>query len=314
MIQLHGPEARQIVVLSGKGGTGKTSVTAAFSHLASLENNTQAVLVDADVDASNLELLLGPTPVESHDFIGGQIAVIDPVACTGCGICADVCRFDAINENGWFVVDPTACEGCAACMTQCPQAAIRMEPEMAGLWFRSSTDFGTLFHAALLPGAENSGKLVMLIRRQAAQFASYEHKPFVIVDGPPGIGCPVIAAVSGVDLAVIVAEPTVSGVQDMRRVLETTRHFEIPAVVCINKAGIYPEGQKLIEDYCRVHRLPVVSRIPFDTVVVEAMVQAQPITMYQPEGAVSAALRRAWEGILAAPGMAEASYRHSTMP
>jgi MinD superfamily P-loop ATPase len=307
MIELHGPEARQIVVLSGKGGTGKTSVTAAFSHLASLEKHTQAVLVDADVDASNLELLLGPTHIESHDFTGGQIAVIDPTTCAGCGICADVCRFDAINENDWYVVDTTACEGCATCMTQCPQEAIHMEPEMAGRWFRSDTYFGTLFHAALLPGAENSGKLVTLIRQQAVRFARREHRPLVIVDGPPGIGCPVIAAVSGVDLAVIVAEPTVSGVQDMQRVLETTRHFEIPAVVCINKAGIYPEGQEMIEDYCHAHRLPVVSRIPFDTVVVEAMVQAQPITMYQPESAVSATLRQAWEGALAALERAEAS-------
>jgi MinD superfamily P-loop ATPase len=308
MIELHGPEARQIVVLSGKGGTGKTSVTAAFSHLASLEDPTQGVLVDADVDASNLELLLGPTPIETHDYTGGQIAVIDPTACAGCGICADVCRFDAIAESGGYAIDPIACEGCGACMTQCPQGAIHMEPEMAGRWFRSDTHFGTLFHAALLPGAENSGKLVTLIRQQATRFARREHRPLVIVDGPPGTGCPVIAAVSGVDLAVIVAEPTVSGVQDMQRVLETARHFEIPAVVCINKAGIYPEGQKAIENYCHAHGLSVVSRIPFDTVLVEAMVQAQPITTYQSRGAVSVALRQAWEGVLAALERAEESY------
>ena len=257
MIQLRGAEVRQVVILSGKGGTGKTSVTAAFSHLSSQQDHTQAVLVDADVDASNLELLLEPTPIETHEFMGGQVAVIEPMACAGCGICADTCRFDAIRAEDRIIIDPLACEGCGACLTQCPNGAIHLEPEVAGQWHQSVTRFGILFHAALRPGAENSGKLVTLIKQQAVGFARHETKPLVIMDGPPGIGCPVIAAVSGADLAVIVAEPTVSGVQDMQRVLATVQHFEVPALVCINKADIYPTGCHDIEATCRANDLPI---------------------------------------------------------
>lgn len=298
MITLRGADARQIVVLSGKGGTGKTSVTAAFAHLASQGARTRPVIVDADVDASNLALVLAPEPAEEHEFIGGQVAVIDPSRCGECGMCLDVCRFDAIRYENGYVVDPVACEGCATCQTQCRWGAIRMQPERAGRWLRSGTRFGPLFHADLLPGAENSGKLVTLVRQQAADFAADEHRPLVLVDGPPGIGCPVIAAVTGADLAVLVTEPTVSGVQDLQRVLETTQHFGIPAAVCINKADIYPAGRQAIEDACRENNLPVIAHIPFDTAVVEAMVHAQPITVFAPGSPVSEALEQAWKGVL----------------
>jgi MinD superfamily P-loop ATPase len=301
MIKLGGPEAKQLVILSGKGGTGKTSVCAAFCHLASLSEQTRAVLIDADVDASNLELVLAPRCAEEHEFFGGQLAVINPVPCVGCGICADVCRFGAVLEwESIYTVDPIACEGCAACQTQCPEDAIRMEPQVAGRWFRSDSRYGPLFHAALTPGAENSGKLVALVKQQASQMGRDKAYPLTIVDGPPGIGCPVIAAVSGADLAVIVAEPTVSGIADMQRILQAVEHFNIPALVCINKADIYAAGREEIEVFCGDKGLAIAGRIPFDLIVPEALSQGEPITIYEPGGRVSQALHETWEHVLAA--------------
>ncbi len=292
---------KQIVILSGKGGTGKTSVTAAFAHLASQEAGARAVLVDADVDASNLELVLAPQTIETHAFMGGQTAVIDPELCAACGTCAEVCRFDAVSKGtDVYVVDEIACEGCAACATQCPSEAIHMRPEQAGEWFHSQSRYGPLFHAALRPAQENSGKLVMVVKQEAASLAAAEGHRLVLVDGPPGIGCPVISAVTGVDLSVIVAEPTAAGIHDMGRVLETTRHFGVPSLVCINKADIYPQGADEIEAYCRAQGLPLIGRVPFDTAVTEAMTRGQPITVYQPDGPVSRALRDAWGQVLGA--------------
>jgi MinD superfamily P-loop ATPase len=292
---------KQVVILSGKGGTGKTSVAAAFAHLASQVPNTLPVLADADVDASNLELVLEPRILEEHDFTGGQIAVIDQALCAGCGVCLTVCRFEAvIEDSGVYRVDPLACEGCAACMTQCPGEAIHMVPQVAGHWFRSESRYGPLIHAALRPAQENSGKLVMVVKQQASQVAQDVDRPLVIVDGPPGIGCPVISAASGADLAVIVAEPTLAGIHDMERVLGMAGHFGVPSLVCINKADIYPQGTAEIEAYCRANHLRVIGRVPFDTVVIEAMTQGQPVTLYQPEGRVSRALRSAWQGVLTA--------------
>jgi MinD superfamily P-loop ATPase len=292
---------KQIVILSGKGGTGKTSLAAAFAHLASQDGRIQAVLADADVDASNLELVLAPRTLEEHDFMGGQIAVINLELCAGCGDCMAVCRFDAIlEENGAYSVDSIACDGCAACVTQCPSQAIHMETQLAGRWFRSDSRYGPLFHAALYPAQENSGKLVTLVKQQARLLALDEDLPLMIVDGPPGVGCPVIAAASGADLAVIVAEPTVAGIHDMQRVLETTRHFGVPSLVCINKADIYPEGATEIGAYCRANGLDMIGHLPFDTAVIEAMTQGQPITAYQPDRPVSRALRDVWRRVLAA--------------
>ena len=201
---------KQLVILSGKGGTGKTSVAAAFAHLAAQgDQQINAVLADADVDAANLELVLDPRSVSEEEFWSGQAAVIAPEACSGCGICAEVCRFDAIAaKNGLFRVDELACEGCAACMHACPDEAIQMEDQLAGKWFHSDTRYGALFHAALFPAQENSGKLVTLIKQHARLFGLDNGYPLVIVDGPPGIGCPVISAASGADLALIVTEPT----------------------------------------------------------------------------------------------------------
>ena len=305
---------KQLVILSGKGGTGKTSVTAAFAHLADVgldQHNPSAerlrtVLVDADVDASNLELVLSPQVLETHDFMGGQIAIIDQALCEHCGICAELCRFDAISvQDDVYTVEPVACEGCALCFYQCPSEAIHMEEQKAGQWFRSDSRYGPLFHASLWPAQENSGKLVTLVKQQGRLLAIDQERELVLVDGPPGIGCPVISAVSGADLALIVAEPTAAGIHDMERVLATTEHFGIPALVCINKFDLYAQGTARIQAYCADKKLPIVGKVPFDTVVTEAMVQGQPVTAYRPDSAVSQALRATWQRVLAALGLRE---------
>jgi MinD superfamily P-loop ATPase len=295
---------KQLVILSGKGGTGKTSVAAAFAHLAAEGDPPErAVLADADVDAANLELVLDPQPLERHEFIGGPVAVIDAELCQGCGICYDVCRFDAVvlapGEHKAYAVDPIACEGCATCVYQCPEAAIHMAPQLAGHWFRSDSRYGPLFHAALRPAQENSGKLVTLVKQQARLLALDGGYDAVIVDGPPGIGCPVISAASGADLALIVAEPTAAGIHDMERVLATTAHFRVRALVCINKADIYLAGTAQIEAYCRKRGIEVVGHIPFDTTVTEAMVQGQPVTAFDPLAPASQALVAVWQRIAA---------------
>ena len=272
----------------------------------------RAVLADADVDAANLELVLAPRPLETHEFIGGSVAVIDAALCQGCGACYDVCRFDAVippspdigrggqgGEGRAYAVDPIACEGCAACVYQCPEEAIRMVPQVAGHWFRSDSRYGPLFHAALRPAQENSGKLVTLVKQQARLLALDGGYDAVIVDGPPGIGCPVISAASGADLALIVAEPTAAGIHDMERVLATTAHFRVPALVCINKADIYPAGTAQIEAYCRERGIEVVGHIPFDATVTAAMVQGQPVTAFAPHAPASQALVAVWQRVAA---------------
>lgn len=290
---------KQFVILSGKGGTGKTSVAAAFAHL-STSNGLQGkvILADADVDASNLELVLAPQVRESHTFLGGKVAIIDQEQCAGCGTCASVCRFNAIHPaNFSFQVDPIACEGCGACVYQCPGEAIQLQTQTAGEWYRSESHYGPLFHAALLPAQENSGKLVTMVKQQARLKAMDENAQLVLVDGPPGIGCPVISAVSGADLALIVAEPTAAGVHDMRRVLETTDHFGVQTIVCINKADLYAQGAAEIEAFCQENSIKVVGRIPFDASVTEAMVQGQSVTAFAPDAPASRALAKVWADI-----------------
>lgn len=286
---------KQIVVLSGKGGTGKTSFVASFAHLASLE--ASIVLADADVDAANLELVLSPEKIEEHSFVGGKEAVIDPAACTACGRCEEVCRFDAVlNDHGAYRIDPTGCEGCASCFYQCPVDAIAMQDRTSGLWFRSETPFGPLFHAHLYAGQENSGKLVTMVRQQANLWAVDHEADYVIIDGPPGIGCPVIAACAGAHLSLLVAEPTVSGVHDLERMLATTEHFRVPAAVAVNKVDINPARTDEIARFCASRNIPLVARIPFDTVVTEAMVRGQPVTVAS-DGTVAQGIRRAWRAL-----------------
>ena len=287
---------KQLVILSGKGGTGKTSLAAAFAHLASqspLAN--RVVLADADVDAANLELVLQPRLLVQEDFRGGQVAVIDENTCASCGDCEAVCRFDAIHHtDGLYTVDPIACDGCAACVYQCPNESISMHEQVAGKFCVSDTRYGPLYHANLYPGRENSGKLVTLVKQRARLQALDEKSQMVLVDGPPGIGCPVIAAASGADLALVVTEPTAAGVHDMKRILETTEHFHLPSLVCINKADVYLLGRKLIEAYCWDNDFEIVGLIPFDEAVTEAMVHGKPITAYRSESPASQALKEIW--------------------
>jgi MinD superfamily P-loop ATPase len=284
---------KQLVILSGKGGTGKTSVAAALAHLASQE--MPIVLADADVDAANLELVLEPSKLEEHVFMGGQVAVIDPDRCQLCNRCYEVCRFEAILAgDDTYRVDSLACEGCASCVYQCPEEAIHTEEQQAGLWFRSDTRFGPLFHAHLFAAQENSGKLVTLVKQHGRLLALDEGRKLLLVDGPPGIGCPVISANAGADLALLVTEPTVSGVHDLKRILGTVNHFRVPALVLINKANLNPVHTANIETYCRGQRIELVGSLPYDTVVTEAMVQGQPVTAYQPHGPMARALREVW--------------------
>jgi MinD superfamily P-loop ATPase len=291
---------KQIVVLSGKGGTGKTTVTAALAHLASQDPSTRAILVDADVDAANLELLLEPQFLETHDFVGGQTATIATELCSACGRCAEVCRFDAIRaDNGSYTVDVTACEGCATCKTQCPNDAVVMLPRVSGRWFSSISRYGPLFHARLSPAQENSGKLVTLLKQRATTEALNEGFSLMIVDGPPGIGCPVISTISGADVVIVVTEPTAAGIHDMQRVLDLAAHFGIPVLVCINKADLYPAGTDSITDYCQAKDLPVIGLLPFDLSITEAMVQGQTITAYLPDSPISRTLCDIWQDILA---------------
>jgi MinD superfamily P-loop ATPase len=297
---------KQLVILSGKGGTGKTSLTAAFAHLASQSRLAdRIVLADADVDAANLELVLQPHLLEQEDFRGGQIAVIDQDICTSCGDCEAVCRFDAIlplsgrgaGSEG-YRVDPVACDGCAACVYLCPTESISMHEQVAGKFCVSDTRYGPLYHANLYPGRENSGKLVTLVKQRARLRALDDNRQLVLVDGPPGIGCPVISAASGADLALIVAEPTVAGVHDMKRILQTTEHFRLPALVCINKSDIYPLGSKLIEAYCWDNAFEIAGKIPFDEAVTEAMVHGEPVTAYRPDAPASRAIVEVWHSVV----------------
>jgi MinD superfamily P-loop ATPase len=290
---------KQVVILSGKGGTGKTSVVASLAHLASQE--FQIVLVDADVDAANLELVLDPEKQEEYEFMGMDVAWIDEGKCKGHGTCLDVCRFDAIqttsvNGSNHYDVDTMACEGCASCYYQCPESAIKMQPQQAGLWFRSNTRFGPLFHAHLFAGQPNSGKLVALIKGRARQLGLASSKAMLLMDGPPGIGCPVIATLSGTDLAVLVVEPTVSGIHDLERIMETVRHFGVLPKVVINKADLNLKQSDKIVNYCQAQGIQVLGKIPFDSLVTEAMVQSVPVTAYS-DGPVTQAIRSIWQSL-----------------
>lgn len=302
---------KQLVILSGKGGAGKTSLAAAFAHLAHASPSpVRAVIADADVDAANLELALQPQRVEAHEFTGGACAVIDSGLCQGCGICEQACRFEAIlppdrKDSHAYRVDPIACEGCAACTYQCPEHAIWMEPQVAGEWYRSKSRYGPLFHAELRPAQENSGKLVTLVKQQARAAALEEGYALLIVDGPPGIGCPVISSISGADLALIVAEPSIAGIHDMQRIIETAAHFRTPVQVCVNKADIYPAGVRRIEAYCQDHDLPLIGRIPFDETVTQAMLVGEPVSAYRPASPAARAMVSVWENIVHTLGLVE---------
>jgi len=279
---------RELVVLSGKGGTGKTSIVASFAVL-----TQNKVLVDCDVDAADLYLLLKPQVQEEKEFWSGQVAFIDKEKCIECEICQDVCRFEAIKD---YVVDELSCEGCGFCFRVCPVDAITMLERMAGHSFISETRYGTLVHARLGIAEENSGKLVTLVRYNAKAVAERQRLEYIISDGPPGIGCPVISSLSGASLALLVTEPTLSGIHDLERVIGLCRHFGIPVLVCINKYDINEENSYRIESYCQKEGIEVAAKISFDDVVTEALVQGTPVVEYS-DGRVSEQIRTLWQSV-----------------
>ena len=277
----------ELVVISGKGGTGKTSLTAAFASLAD-----KHLLCDTDVDAADLHLLLDPRIAEAHDFIGGSKAAIIAEDCSGCGLCAELCRFAAISDE--FVVDTIDCEGCGVCRAFCPVEAIDFQPRKCGEWFVSSTRLGPLVHARLGIGEENSGKLVSLIRKEAQIRAEQSRLELIITDGPPGIGCPVIASITGASAVLIVVEPTVSGLHDMQRVAELARHFKIPAMVCINKYDLNEEMSSDIDNESQRLGIQTVGRIPFEPAFTRAMVEGKNIIEYDPLSQVAETVNSIW--------------------
>lgn len=280
---------KQIVIISGKGGTGKTVITGAFAAL-----SKNKVMADSDVDAADLHLLLEPAIKERHEFRSGKTAVIDKDKCTGCGKCLEICRFKAISED--FMIDSISCEGCGFCSRICPVSAIKMEENMAGEWFISDTRFGPMVHAKLGIAQENSGKLVALVRRKAKEIAEQDKSEWVIVDGAPGIGCPVIASLSGIDCAVVVTEPTLSGLHDADRVIRVARHFGVLTKLIINKYDLNPDMSKKIEQYCSDNDVSILGRISFDKSIVDAMVNAKTITEH-PDGKAKKEISDIWKRI-----------------
>lgn len=264
---------KEIVILSGKGGTGKTSLTASLALLAK-----NPVIADGDVDAADLHLILSPTIKEQHDFISGHEAIIRTADCDNCGACLNLCRFDAIKEiKGSHIIDPLSCEGCGVCAHFCPYDAIDFLPRLCGQWMISETRAGTMVHARLGIAAENSGRLVSLVRQEAKKIAQKNKNELLLVDGPPGIGCPVIASLSGVSLAVIITEPTLSGQHDLERLLKLTKHFDIPTALCINKWDICPEIADGIEGKAIDQGSTLLGRIRYDSSVTTAQNQAKAV-------------------------------------
>lgn len=288
---------RLVVVLSGKGGTGKTSLSAALAVLAS--DCMDTVLADGDVDAANLEILLSPRRRETHSFTGGYRASIDRERCTGCGRCLEVCRFGAIVRPGGsaepFEVDRIACEGCLSCFHHCPADAISTERSLAGSWFVSDSRCGPFFHAELSAGEENSGKLVSTIKKAAVDLCCSIGCQLLIVDGPPGIGCPVIASCAGTDLAVLVTEPGVSAIHDLRRVLGTLDHFGVGSAVVVNRSDVNPAMTREIEELCRSEGIPLLGHIPYDETVTVSMCSGRTVLEHDGAAPASVAMRAIWE-------------------
>jgi len=267
---------KELLILSGKGGTGKTTITGA---LASLCKNK--FLADCDVDAADLHIILAPESSEKNDFVSGVKAVINPELCTGCGTCYEICRYEAIELDDVAKVDDFSCEGCGVCAHFCPEKAIELEPNHCGYWYVSKTRFGPMVHAELMPGEENSGKLVSLVKQQARKMADEAKANFILVDGPPGIGCPVISSFSGANMVLAVTEPTKSGLHDLERVVQLATHFKVPIGVVINKWDLNPEMSESIEDFCQTKGLPLFGRIPFDEEVINALIAKKTVIEFK---------------------------------
>ncbi len=279
---------KQLTVISGKGGTGKTTIAAAFAAL-----SKNHVMADGDVDAADLHLILTPSVKKEEPFYGGRVPRLNKDKCDECGLCVENCRFDAIQD---FTIDPISCEGCGVCALVCPQKAIIMKENLCGQWFISETRFGPLIHARLGIAEENSGKLVTLVRQQAKLIAEKENKDLVIIDGPPGIGCPVIAAITGVDMVLVVTEPTLSGIHDLERILGVAHHFNVPAMICVNKMDINQENAERIKDYCQKNGLEIAGEIPYDPIVTKAMVAGKSIIEFD-NGYLSTKIKEMWEKV-----------------
>jgi len=264
---------KQILIISGKGGTGKTMLSGCFSVLA--ENK---IIVDADVDAANLHLLLQPQIKEEYEFIGGKIAKIDKDKCVECGTCREVCRFEAISED--FVINPVFCEGCTICSYFCDVEAIILEDRISGKYFISETKYGPLVHARLGIAQENSGKLVAKLREIAKEMAEKENRDYVIIDGPPGVGCPVMASMTGVDLVIAVTEPTLSGLHDLERVIDLSKHFKVPVKVVINKFDLNASMSSQIESTLKEKGVEVIGKIPFSEDILKSVKLEMPFIEY----------------------------------
>ncbi|MBA7514169.1 Iron-sulfur cluster carrier protein [subsurface metagenome] len=307
---------KQILVISGKGGTGKTILTASFARLAE-----KKVMADCDVDAADLHLILHPKVKEKHEFKGLPKAFINQKKCTGCGECAKVCRYGAVinidarykmqarpasqgeavdtryknkKNNLQFLIDASSCEGCAICMHVCPVDAISMKDTISGEWYISETKYGPMVHAKLGIAEENSGKLVSVVRQHAKSLAQEKNLDYVIIDGPPGIGCPVIASLSGIDIALIVTEPTLSGIHDMERVISVAKHFGIQVACVINKFDINLNNTKNIENWCQINNVPFIGKIPYDQSVTESIVYGVPLVEYA-ENKVTQEMKNIWQ-------------------
>jgi len=293
--------AKDLVVISGKGGTGKTSIVASFAALA--ENK---VLADCDVDAADLHLVLSPTIIRREEFTGGKSAAVTSDKCIGCARCASVCRFDAISFDGpandivgkTYRIDPIACEGCGVCAYVCPVGAVSLTPGINGEWFVSDTRHGLMVHARLGIAEENSGKLVTTIRKEAKRLAEENGLGLVLIDGSPGIGCPVIASITGASLVLIVTEPTLSGLHDLDRVADLTRHFGILTVVCVNKSDINSEMTAKIRDRCHQRNIKVLGEIRYDTAVTRAQIEGKSVIEYD-NSIATRDIRSLWDAVKA---------------
>lgn len=281
---------KELIVISGKGGTGKTSLMAAFASLA--ENK---ILCDADVDAADLHLIMAPEVRERRDFQSGNTAVINQDKCTECGQCLDLCRWNAISNT--FEVNAIECEGCGVCVYFCPEKAIDFPENTCGEWFVSDTRLGPMVHARLGIAEENSGKLVTLVRQKARKLAETKNLDLILTDGPPGVGCPVIASIGGASAVLIVAEPTVSGKHDMERVAQLAAHFKVPAMICVNKFDLNLDLTQDIENYAEKKGITCLGRIPFDPTFTKAMIQGLTIFEYNTESKVGQAIKQIWHSL-----------------
>lgn len=284
---------KELVVCSGKGGTGKTSVTASLAALAG-----DVVLADCDVDAADLHLVLAPRVERREDFVAGHLARVRTDECAACGDCLEVCRFGAVSAgpDGVCRIDPLACEGCGVCAHFCPVAAIEFPARHCGEWYVSATRHGPLVHARLEPGAENSGKLVTLVRKEARRLGEERGAALLLVDGPPGIGCPVIAALSGADGVLVVTEATTSGLHDLQRMIELARHFGLPAWVCLNKEDLDARQRRRIVDYCARQGVPMLGGIPYDRQVTAAQLAGTSVVELGPSPAAEG-IRAVWSRV-----------------